>query len=92
MIFSLFWIPIILIDIVDAIQGRWSFPREAYLTYTCLALISSAINPLIYGVLNTNFRKEYQLFHRRCCRSHRQAAVQPLALRATTPHDHVNRN
>ena len=93
MIFSLCWIPIIFIDIVDTTQGRWSFPREAYLTYTYLALISSAINPLIYGVLNKNFRKEYhKLLYRRCCRSHRQAVVQPLALRATTPHEHVDRN
>ena len=93
MIFSLCWIPIIFIDIVDTIQGRWSFPREAYLTYTYLALISSAINPLIYGVLNKNSRKEYhKLFYRRCRRSYRQAVVQPLALTATTPHEHVNRN
>ena len=93
MIFSLRWIPIIFMDIVDTFQGRWSFPREAYLTFTFLALISSAINPSIYGGLNKNFHKEYhKLLYRRYCRSHRQAVVQPLTIRATTPHEHVNRN
>ena len=55
--FSLCWAPVLLIDIVDTILGRWTFPREAYVAYTFLANISRALNPFIYGVLNKNFRR-----------------------------------
>lgn len=58
--FNLCWIPVLLIDIVDTIRGTWTFPREVYVTYTFLATISSALNPIIYGVLNKNFQKEYR--------------------------------
>ena len=56
--FSLCWTPVLLIDIVDTILGRWTFPREAYVAYTFLASISRALNPFIYGVLNKNFRTD----------------------------------
>ena len=76
--FSLCWTPVLLIDIVDTILGRWTFPREAYVAYNFLANISSALNPLIYGVLNKNFRNDYikVLSCRYCCS---QAPVEPNA-------------
>ena len=78
--FNLCWIPIFTIDFVDTIFQRWIFPREAYMAYTFLATISSALNPVIYGVLNKSFRKNYlKVLRCRCCRS--QAVVEPLALR-----------
>ena len=78
--FNLCWIPIFTIDFVDTNFQRWIFPREAYMAYTFLATISSALNPVIYGVLNKSFRKNYlKVLHCRCCRS--QAVVEPLALR-----------
>ena len=77
--FNLCWTPVFLIDIVDTILGRWTFPREVYVAYTFLANISSALNPFIYGVLNKNFRKDYlKLLCCRYCRS--QTVVRPLAL------------
>ena len=77
--FNLCWAPVLLIDIVDTILGRYTFPREAYVAYTFLANISSALNPLIYGVLNKNFRNDYikVLSCRYCCA---QAAVEPKGL------------
>ena len=79
--FNLCWTPILLIDIVDSIQTRWTFSREVYVAYTFLAHISSALNPLIYGVLNRNFRTDYlKLLCCRYCRS--QVVVEPLALDA----------
>ena len=78
--FNLCWIPILTIDLVDAVRQKWSFPREAYLAYTFLGTISCVLNPLIYGVLNKSFRKNYlKVLRCRCCRS--QAVVEPLALR-----------
>ena len=78
--FNLCWIPILTIDFLDTIFQRWIFPPEAYMAYTFLGAISSALNPFIYGVLNKSFRKNYlKVLRCRCCRS--QAVVEPLALR-----------
>ena len=77
--FSLCWTPILSIDIFDTIHGSWTFPREAYVAYSFLATISSALNPIIYGVLNKNFQKEYlKIFSCRYCRS--QRIIGPLAV------------
>ena len=77
--FNLCWTPILMVDIVDTIRGTWIFPREAYMTYSFLGLISSALNPVLYGVLNKNFQDEY-LKIIRCgyCRS--QTIVEPFIL------------
>ena len=78
--FNLCWIPVLTIDLVDTVRQKWTFPPEAYMAYTFMATISSALNPLIYGVLNKSFRKNYlKVLRCRCCRS--QAVVEPLAMR-----------
>ena len=78
--FNLCWIPILTIDFLDTVFQRWIFPPEAYMAYTFLGAISSALNPFIYGVFNKSFRKNYlKVLRCRCCRS--QAVVEPLALR-----------
>ena len=67
--FTLCWAPVVVIDLVDVIRGSWTFPREAYVAYSVLATLSTALNPLIYGVLNRNFRREYlKLLRCRYCR------------------------
>ena len=77
--FNLCWAPVFILDVADTIRGNWSFPREAYVAYSFLATISSALNPIIYGVLNKNFQKEYlKILCCRYCRS--QTAVKPLRL------------
>ena len=81
--FNLCWIPILTIDFVDTISQRYNFPSEVYVAYTFLATISSALNPLIYGVMNKSFRRNYlKVLRCRYCRS--QAVVEPLALRGMT--------
>ena len=78
--FNLCWISIFTIDILDTISQRWILSPEAYIAYTFLGTISSALNPFIHGVLNKSFRKNYlNVLRCRCCRS--QAVVEPLALR-----------
>lgn len=67
------------IDLVDTIHEKWIFPREAYLAYSFLAVLSSDLNPLLYGVLNKRLRKDYlKVLCCRYCRS--QGVVEPLAL------------
>lgn len=75
--FNLCWTPVLLIDIADTIRGTWTFPREVYVAYSFLATISSALNPIIYGVLNKNFQKEYRKIL--CCSYCRtQSIVEPF--------------
>ena len=82
--FSLCWTPILVIDIVDTIRGCWNFPRDVYVAWNFLASISSALNPMIYGVLNKNFQKEYlKVLQCRYCHSHAIAAPLEVAGEAT---------
>ena len=61
--FFLCWIPCIVIDLVDISRDDW-FDRRVYLAYTYFAYTSSAINPIIYGIMNRSFRVEYLKFLR----------------------------
>ena len=54
------WTPIAVIDFVDTFRGEVSLPRQVYVLYLILGNLSGAINPIIYGVLNRNFRQEYK--------------------------------
>ena len=57
--FTLCWVPVFVIEFTDSTAGNHSLPRRVYLLYVFLVSISSAINPVIYGVLNRTFRLEY---------------------------------
>ena len=48
MAFAICWIPCFAIDLIDTQIDGW-LDRRVYLTYTLLAYLSSAVNPLIYG-------------------------------------------
>ena len=58
--FAFCWLPICIMDYIDAARGGPTLPRPAYLTYGFLAYLSSAINPVIYGAMNRHFRREYK--------------------------------
>ena len=78
--FNLCWTPVLMIDLIDTVRGSWSFPREAYVAYIFLTAISSALNPLIYGLMNRTFQKEYlKFFHcsSYCCP---KTIVKPLTV------------
>ncbi|XP_020917769.1 melatonin receptor type 1B-like [Exaiptasia diaphana] len=53
------WTPILIIDLIDTGRGYWSMKREVYTFYSYLAVVSSATNPIIYGLMNPQFKKEY---------------------------------
>lgn len=57
--FTLCWVPVFVIEFTDSATGNHSLPRRVYLLNVFLVSISSAINPVIYGVLNRTFRLEY---------------------------------
>ena len=54
------WLPICIMDYIDAARGEPTLPRQVYLTYGFLAYLSSTINPFIYGATNRRFRREYK--------------------------------
>ena len=56
--FAFCWVPVCVIDYVDAALRRPTLPRQVYLTYGFLVYLSSAINPFIYGATNRHFRRE----------------------------------
>ena len=58
--FSLCWLPICIMDYIDAARGEPTLPRQVYLTYGFLAYLSSTINPFKYGATNRRFRREYK--------------------------------
>ena len=80
--FTCCWLPISVIDNIDAARGEHTLPRQAYLTYAFLAYLSSTINPFIYGAANKQFRREYKvILHNILCirRRNNNSAVQELA-------------
>ena len=58
--FAFCWIPITVIDYIDAASGESKLHRLFYLFYGFLVYISSTINPFIYGFMNQRFRQEYK--------------------------------
>lgn len=57
-VFFTTWIPCFIIDLTDTMYSSY-LPRPVYMTYTFLAFASSAVNPIIYGVMNKTFRMEF---------------------------------
>ena len=58
--FVICWTPVLVIDIVDIFLGAgWALSRQTYYMYTIFGITSSAINPIIYGVMNPSYRKAY---------------------------------
>ena len=54
------WTPILVLDVVDNFLGSgWQLNRETYYMYSIFGLFSSAINPIIYGVMNPSYRRAY---------------------------------
>ena len=75
--FAFCWLPIGIMDYIDAARGEPTLPRQAYLTYSFLAYLSSTINPLIYGATNRHFRREYKAMVKKllCFQSRRRTGV-----------------
>ena len=58
--FTCCWLPISLMDNIEAGRGQHILPRQVYLIYGFLAYLSSAISPFIYAATNMQFRREYK--------------------------------
>ena len=58
--FACCWLPVCIIDYIDAARGEPTLARQVYLTYGFLVYLSSTSNPFIYGATNKRFRREYK--------------------------------
>jgi melatonin receptor type 1A len=82
-VFMICWTPVLIMDFIDTIRGDYSLPREAYATYTFLATLSSSINPIIYGIMNPKFKKEYLRIL--LCKTIRGVQVETTGVSSTRP-------
>ena len=75
--FACCWLPVCIIDYIDAARGEPTLARQVYLTYGFLVYLSSTINPFIYGATHRQFRREYKAVLRdmSCLRWSRCAGV-----------------
>ncbi|EDO31150.1 predicted protein [Nematostella vectensis] len=73
--FLICWTPILVIDIIDFVKGEFALPRELYFLYTYVGVLSSVINPFIYGAMNPMFREEYKKVFRIATFRGRNSAV-----------------
>lgn len=58
--FVVCWSPAFTIEFLDTLQGEYSLPRQIYLIMPFTGAASSAINPVIYGVMQKRFREAYK--------------------------------
>lgn len=59
--FVLSWLPVFAIEIIQAFAiDWWEIPREVQLLWTFFGSFSSAVNPLVYGLANSTYRREYK--------------------------------
>ncbi|EDO31866.1 predicted protein [Nematostella vectensis] len=60
MVFTLGLMQLAVIDCLEVFWGEYSRYRQTYVMYTVMCAMASAINPVIYGLMNKTFRREYK--------------------------------
>ena len=78
------WTPISIIDFADIFRGEVTFPRLVYFMYLILGNLSGVLNPVVYGVLNKNFRDEYRKIFSFRKRQQRIVNIQETSRKRTT--------
>ena len=58
--FMICFIPSNIVDFYEIVGGYYTLPRQAYFLNIFTLASSSAINPLIYGLMNKEFREAYK--------------------------------
>ena len=53
------WTPVLIIDMIDFINGDWKLKRQVYVSYSCFGFASTALNPIIYGIMYRSIRAAY---------------------------------
>ncbi|KAL9966034.1 hypothetical protein ACROYT_G024043, partial [Oculina patagonica] len=64
--FLICWVPSVIIDFYEMITGYYTLPRQVYFLNIFTFASSSAVNPLIYGLMKREFKEAYKKVV--CCR------------------------
>ena len=58
--FLICWTPSVIIDFYEVIVGYYTLPREVYMLNMFTFVSSSAVNPVIYGLMKREFKVAYK--------------------------------
>ena len=58
--FLICWTPAFTVEILDTIQGDYSLQRHVYLLMPYTGVANCAVNPIIYGLTQKQFREAYK--------------------------------
>ena len=64
--FAACYVQVIVVELLGSVVGQFALPRQVYVFYFYMASISSAINPIIYGILNPSVHNELKKL---CCKN-----------------------
>lgn len=57
--FTICWTPCYVTNMFDCFKATFILPRAAYIIHSFAGASSSAMNPILYGLMNPIFRREY---------------------------------
>ena len=69
--FLICWFPVVILDMIGLVRGDRPLPQPVYLAYTCFGYASAAVKPIIYGIRNRTFRREFYKILTDCFRKSR---------------------
>lgn len=59
-VYVLCWLPLLIVDTTELFTGPYVFPRQIYELYSYMVGVNSAINPVVYGFCNREFKLEFK--------------------------------
>ena len=62
--FTLCFTPFLVVILIGSFREQFSLPRQVYFFSTVMIGTASCVNPVIYGVLNKEFRREFNFIFR----------------------------
>lgn len=62
--FTICFTPFLVVILIESFSQEFSLPRQVYFFSTVMIGTASCVNPVIYGVLNREFRREFYLIFR----------------------------
>ena len=86
-VYVLCWLPLLIVDSTELFTGPYVFPRPVYMLYSYMVGVNCAINPVVYGFLNREFKAEFKSILTRIhvCRKKNVTPLSHMQTRTTFP-------